>query len=492
VALRPKFNFVVIDPGSGKARPGAWVTVYGSNTLDKATLYADDDVTTLANPVQANGLGQVAVRVAPGIYDISMSWDGAQPTVVEDVLAWTPEGAILSAPGDLLVGSASGPVALHVGHENQLLVVDQGMPAWKHLASSDGAPAGPAGSLMVYGTTGGVQIIPPGTQEQTLAMVGGAPTWSSLLPAGTVLPIQSPGDLVVGAPSTGLAARLAVGALGSALTVSDNNTLVWAEPGAVGPGMGQCYLTYETPTSLWLTPYQGNKIWVNGRSRTIPDGGIRLAPTGLTIFSTYYIYVAWTGSALQLEASTVGFQQTGGHWHKAGDPSRTLVGYAWVHESPTVAGAPIWTDKPDLRGVLSLFNQDERTASASLSAPRSTSSPTPVELNTEIRSYFIAWGFTNVTMTLTGTAYSNTSGTGFASYLVLDGEGLSGTLTSAITANVHLNIATAITKQLPAENKLHAVTMHGVVVSGIESSTITWYGDAARILSCRTAVTIST
>ena len=36
MALRPKLNFVVLDPGSGKARPGAFVTMYASNTLEKA------------------------------------------------------------------------------------------------------------------------------------------------------------------------------------------------------------------------------------------------------------------------------------------------------------------------------------------------------------------------------------------------------------------------------------------------------------------------
>src|SRR4030095_12946142 len=135
---RPKLNLTVLDPGSGRAQPGAWVSVYAANTLILTTLWADDDISTMANPVQANQLGQVAMRVSPGIYDISMSWDGAQPTIVEDVLAWTPEGSVVTAPGDLLVGTATGPSALRVGQENQLLVVDQGMPTWRHLASNDG------------------------------------------------------------------------------------------------------------------------------------------------------------------------------------------------------------------------------------------------------------------------------------------------------------------------------------------------------------------
>jgi hypothetical protein len=312
------------------------------------------------------------------------------------------------------------------------------------------------------------------------------PTWSSLLPAGTVLPIQSPGDLVIGAPGTGLAARLPVGALGSTLTVSDNNTLVWSEPGAVGPGVGQCYLAYENATSLWLTPFMGNKVWVDGRSRTIPDGGLRLAPTGLTVGVNYYIYLAWTGSALALEASQIGFQQTGGLWHKSGDISRTLVGYAHCWNPGTAV--PSWVDSPSVRGVMSMFNQDERVATSYFSAPRSTSSTTPVELHPEIRAWFIAWGFAAVTLTMTGTAYSNQSGVGFSSYLALDGELVAGTHTTAVTANVHMNIASAIPRNLVAANVLHNISIYGVVQSG---ATATWHGESGAQLACRTGVTLS-
>jgi hypothetical protein len=479
---RPKLNLVVLDPGSGRAQPGAWVSVYLANTLTLATLYADDDVSTLANPVQANQLGQVAMRVNPGVYDVSMSWDGAQPTIVEDVLAWTPEGAVLTTPGDLLVGTATGPKALHVGLENQLLLVDQGLPAWKHLASNDGAPAGATGSLMVYGTSGGVQVIPPGTQEQTLAMVGGMPTWSSLLPAGTVLPIQSPGDLVVGAAGTGLPARLAVGALGTVLTVSDNNALVWSESGGVGPGVGQCYLGFENATSLWLVPFAGNKLWVNGRSRTIPDGGLRLAPTGLSLNTNYYIYVAWTGSALQLEASTIGIVQTGGLWHKSGDMSRTCVGYARVVNDQT------WHDYETSRCVLSLFNQDERIGGSAMSVPRSTTSTAPVLIDAETVCYFIAWGFTNITMFMTGTAHCDVSGAGFVSHLFLDGVSIAGSQSTPLLANTATNITTVISKTLPAQDTLHSLALYGAAQPGV---TATWYGEASHLMSCRTGYTIA-
>jgi hypothetical protein len=484
---RPKFNFTVLDPGSGRSQPGAWVSIYAANTLTLTTLYADDDVSPLANPVQANQLGQVAMRVNPGVYDVSMSWDGAQPTVIEDVLAWTPEAAVLTTPGDLLVGGASGSTALHVGQENQILVVDQGMPTWRSLGSNDGAPTAAAGSLLTYAATGLVTPILPGTQDQALAMAGGIPTWvSSLIPPGTTLPINQPGDLVYGAPGTGLPARLAAGAFGSSLTVSDNQTLVWSDPGTVGvgPGMGQCYLYFENANSLHLVPTYGNKIWVDGRSRTIPDGGIRLAPTGLALDVNYYIYVAWTGSALVLEASTTAHQQTGGLFHKAGDLSRTLVGYA-----RPVAGRQGWIDEAQYRCVLSLFNQDERVGSAFLTAPRSVTSTIPAELHQEVRCLFIAWGFTNVQLTITGSAYSAVGGTGLSSYLVLDGVGITGIHTTSLMANVHVNIATTIGRTLAAEDTLHYLTIHGAVIAG---GTATWHGEPGGYLSCRTGITIAT
>ena len=104
---RPKMNCVILDPGSGKARPGAYVTVYLANTLTKATLYADDDVSTVqSDPGERARAGGGAS--GSGVYDISMIWDGAQPTVVEDVLAWTPVEALMTEPGDIIIGGPDG------------------------------------------------------------------------------------------------------------------------------------------------------------------------------------------------------------------------------------------------------------------------------------------------------------------------------------------------------------------------------------------------
>jgi hypothetical protein len=234
-------------------------------------------------------------------------------------------------------------------------------------------------------------------------------------------------------------------------------------------------------------PYYGNKIWVNGQARTIPDAGIRLAPTGLSLYTAYYIYLAWTGSALILEASQTGFQQTGGLFHKAGDLSRSLIGYAYV--TGPAGGPPIWEDHSSSRCVLSLFNQDERIGGAAMSVPRSTTSTSPVLIDADTTCYFIAWGFTNITMFMTGTAHCNVSGAGFVSHLFLDGVSIAGSQSTPLLANTATNITTVISKTLPAENRLHSLALYGAAQPGV---TATWYGEASRLLSCRVGFTLST
>lgn len=485
MALRPKLNFVVNDPASGKARPGAWVTIYDANTVTKVPLYADDDVTSLANPVQANALGQVAFRVAPGIYDVSMTWDGAVPTVVEDVVAWTPEAAVMTSPGDLIVGGPAGaPTRMPAGVENTVLITHQGLPGWWYLQSDYGLPHGSTGSLLGYGGLGYAVAIPPGMQDQALVMSGGMPTWASLLPAGTVMPISQPGDLVVGAPGTGLPARLAAGTVGQVLTAGDPGMgLVWDSPGKAGPGQGQCYLKLDGP-NLRLIPLHGNQLWIGHRSWTIPDAGVILAPTGLSPHTNYYVYAAH-GVGMFLEASTIPFAVTGGYYYKSGDLTRALVGYChfYTYDETT----PAFVDDDKIRGLLSFFNQDERSGSSKFTAPRSTSSTTAVEIHDEIRCYFIAWGFTQVQMGITGSAYTNTPYASWGSFLALDFEIVAGSPGLTAQGQHRSNIGTSITKVLGASNNLHMITLYGNTVA---PAVVTWHGEAG-VLACRTHFTIS-
>lgn len=484
---RPKANVVVLDPGSGKARPGAWVTFYDANTLTKTTLYADDDISTLANPVQANGLGQVAVRLNPGLYDVSMTWDGAQPTVVEDVLAWTPETAVLTNPGDMLVIGTDGKAArLAIGAPNQVLMASPagtGLPEWRLLAGGQGLPSGPNGVLLTYGTGGSLVTVLPGLQDQALAMQGGMPEWvSTLLPPGTTLPINQPGDLVVGAVTTGLPARLAKGNTGDMLTVNDAGGLSWRVGGEVGWGRGDCYLDYLSPTEIRLQRLKGSELWVNGGSRTIPEGGVLLERTGLTVNTTYYVYAAWVSNTMVLEASTtqpVWFQ---GLVCKTGDASRTLVGL--VH---TYYTAVEWRDTPKERFVLSYFNPSVRLSEGYFSAPRSTTSTSTVEVHDEIRASFLTWGdlqptqFSAMEISLDGHVFMP-SISACTTYLGLDGVMVSG---------VHLNNQTPNPYQAsvgqsrvinPSSAGWHFISLYGVSAQGHAHE---WTGDVNNILATR-------
>ena len=474
---RPKLNVVVLDPGSGKARPGAWVTFYFANTLTPTTLYADDDVSTLANPVQANQLGQVAVRVSPGLYDISMTWDGAQPTVVEDILAYTPETAVLTTAGDLIVGDATGdPVRLAVGLENQIFVVDQGLPAWKTLAANDGLPPGASGSLMSYGPTGRVLPILPGLQDQALAIMGGVPTWvSTLLPPGAYLPINQPGDLIVGQVTTGEVARLARGATDQVLTTADTGGLVWRTPVPPGgKGAGHAYLALAG-TDLKLRPNLGSQLWIDGASREIPAAGVTLAPTGLTPDTTYYIYAAWTADVMTLEASPSGYAEAGGLLHKYDDPTRTLVGMA-----RTIAG-PAWTDTRTQRFVLSLYSTMPRVARSWFTAPRSIT--TVQEIHPEIRVEFLVWGHTPIQVGVSGMfALDNTGVTGIVWVATtLDGGNLAGHAISMQTPGLWVNNSLTTGVDDLAEG-WHMVTLWGAVPTGGQA---TFTGDASGVFATR-------
>jgi hypothetical protein len=473
-------NLTVLDPGSGRAQPGAWVTIYAANTLILTTLYADDDVSTLANPVQANQLGQVAMRVNPGVYDISMSWDGAQPTIVEDVLAWTPEGAVLTTPGDLLVGGVNGSTALHVGQENQLLVVEQGMPAWRHLASNDGAPAGAAGSLMVYGTSGGVQVILPGTQDQALAMAGGMPTWvSTLLPPGTTLPINQPGDLVVGAPGTGLPARLARGNPGDVLTTADTGGLIWTPNSGISRG-GNDGVLRLVDANLVLLPLGGKSVWVANQARVIPSAGVGLTPTGLTASTTYFIYAAWVANALTLEASTTGYSDTDGLAHKTGDESRTLVGMA------RTSALSVWVDDHNHRFVLSYAHGGPIAATGWLLAPRSTSSTTLVEVHEEIRAEFLAFAGSTMVLNLSGMMIAQTAPpVTVNSYIALDGIPTAGHAITITTAGQYINIGLSTVAEGPAG--YHGVTL----MANVGSGSVAWHGEVTGKQSTRLAAMVS-
>lgn len=152
--------------------------------------------------------------------------------------------------------------------------------------------------------------------------------------------------------------------------------------------LGQCRLD-KVGTTLVLSPLDGNQLFVNGQNRPIPSGGVVLAQNAFTASAFNYVYAAWNGTAIVMEASTTApvVETTYGTKVKTGDPSRALVGAAYAEAGPAL------TDTAAKRYVLSWFNKRSITAQGTFTVDRSTGGSEAgfAELNSEIRAGFICW-----------------------------------------------------------------------------------------------------
>ncbi|MDX3971178.1 MAG: hypothetical protein QHD01_31920 [Bradyrhizobium sp.] len=130
-----------------------------------------------------------------------------------------------------------------------------------------------------------------------------------------------------------------------------------AAAAVVAPVYGQCKLV-KSGSNLVLLPFNGNQLTIDGRPRTIPAGGVSLAPTGLTPGANLYIYATASGPDVNaLEAVATGHATSTapgqmGMEVKTGDDTRTLVGFARI-----IAG-PAFADSATQRFVYSWFNPE--------------------------------------------------------------------------------------------------------------------------------------
>jgi hypothetical protein len=206
--------------------------------------------------------------------------------------------------------------------------------------------------------------------------------------------------------------------------------------GGAGLFTPACYLKL-IGTNLVLIPYNGNLIIINQNLQKIPASGVALPPTGLTANTLYYIYAYMVGAAITLEASTTGHMTStvDGIEIKSGDQSRTLVGMAY-----TVTGAPgaIWTDVAASTAgpgegnsissgyttgqlyVLSWFNQRPKTNNTWFTSRNRTGSPDFFEIATNMRNYFLTWGYREVEYSTSG-AQVNYTPSGVATAMSFDG-----------------------------------------------------------------------
>lgn len=178
----------------------------------------------------------------------------------------------------------------------------------------------------------------------------------------------------------------------------------------------ECRLTLSGG-NLLLSRVDGRRLTINGTAQLIPQAGITLAATGLTPSTLYYIYAYMNAGTMTLEASATApaTDATTGIQIKTGDATRTLVGMA-----RPITG-PAWADSAKQRFVLSYYNRVKKHAEGNFTATRSTTSGTFVEINTEIRIEFLAWGDGELWFS-TGGGMATSPGSGLqATRISLDG-----------------------------------------------------------------------
>lgn len=174
---------------------------------------------------------------------------------------------------------------------------------------------------------------------------------------------------------------------------------------------GRCRLA-KSGANLVLSPFNGNTLVINSAIYEIPDAGVSLVPSGLTISTAYYIYAYMNSGTMTLENSTTAnaVQAGTGVYIKSGDATRTLVGMEYATGATTWAGY-----------TRSWFNEPGYTATGVLTANRTTTSATFAEVNSEIRTNFLVWTGEIVEASIRASAYHNSGGGTLVSGLSFDG-----------------------------------------------------------------------
>lgn len=192
---------------------------------------------------------------------------------------------------------------------------------------------------------------------------------------------------------------------------------------------GQCQLT-KVSSNLVLNPRNGNKLLINGAPETVPNGGISLAPTGLSASTLYYVYAYMNSGTMTLEASTTAPTEdtTTGAQIKTGDATRSLVGMAYVITGPAFA------DTATQRLVRSWFNPGRAVLSRSYTAQRTRTNTGWGEVDPEIQCQFVIWSGEVAHASINGYSFNSGSSSTFASVAfdsTTANEGVSLTFSSA-------------------------------------------------------------
>ena len=176
---------------------------------------------------------------------------------------------------------------------------------------------------------------------------------------------------------------------------------------------GGCKLFYSSTTELNMSPYNGNKLNINGTLETVTSTNV--SNSGLSADTLYYVYAYMDGSTMKLTLSTTTYT-TGayGVMIKTGDGSQTLVGMIYTDGSGQFSNAT--------GDIANYYNRDCIVISAGFDDTKTVTSNTFVEIDSMIRCNFLSWG-DGVDASFAGSAsVSNSSGGHATTGISLDGS----------------------------------------------------------------------
>lgn len=241
------------------------------------------------------------------------------------------------------------------------------------------------------------------------------------------------------------------------------------ESGRIFPLMftgGQCQLT-KSGVTLLLSPYQGNRLTINGVPQIVPDVGISLAASN-TAATFVYIYAFMNAGVMTLEMSTTSptLQAGTGVKQKTGDATRTLVGAAYTD----AAGA--WADTDGKLWVLSYYNRRRKNSKTLLVTSLSVNSTAYLELDASMRNQFINWA--DETVAINSKTQANTPTLQqeiFVQNNLDSASGDSGATAMSLFTSLNTQIPNYSTAAGMTENAVHYLTLF---VRGISNSTVTF------------------
>lgn len=259
------------------------------------------------------------------------------------------------------------------------------------------------------------------------------------------------------------------------------------------PTLGQCLFTNTSVSTQTLMPKYGNRVsFPSGLIATIGSAGIPSIQGSLylngTINSTlssntfYYAYLANIAGVYTVDWSVTGHatDTTTGIEIKSGDPTRVLIGCAYVD------GSGHFQNNLTQRLTLSWFNRRSLPMTNAFTANRID--PTGVslgEINSEIRLNFLSWADESVIINGWGSVSNNATNSACNSAIAIDSTTAAiGAAVTSYSPNTGQSTPYSINiTQTVTENTIHFATMLG----SVSANTATW-GNGAGTFSQMTGI----